>query len=266
VQRVNRAAIESPMFDGAVLQPVAQVHADEYQGNVPFSHVVLDDLVPAEVVQEAIEEFPGPGDIQWNDKTHEYSKKAACEDMSLMGPSIRRLLFEMNSGVFIDFLETLTGISGIIPDPHLRGGGMHQIRNGGFLEVHADFNYHERLGLHRRLNLLLYLNDDWREEYGGHLELWNADLTRCEKRILPVCNRMVIFSTTDTAYHGHPEPLNCPIDRARNSLALYYYSKDRPARELSTPHSTLYRGDAVGRKAGLMKRLKAVLRRFWNKT
>jgi hypothetical protein len=159
-----------------------------------------------------------------------------------MGVKTRNFLYQLNSSTFITFLEELTGIEGIIPDPHFAGGGLHQIETGGYLKVHVDFNRHERLKLDRRLNLLIYLNKNWKEEYGGCLELWDRDMTRCEKKILPIFNRFVLFSTTDFSYHGHPEPLACPEGWTRKSLALYYYSNGRPAEEIAeVGHSTIFR-------------------------
>ena len=138
------------------------------------------------------------------------------------------------------FLEKLTGIAGLIPDPHLRGGGLHEIRRGGSLGVHADFNFYKRLNLFRRLNLLLYLNENWSEEWGGHLELWDRTGKRCMQRIAPIFNRAVIFDTSNFSYHGHPHPLECPDNRSRKSLALYYYTVEAPADEDRTPHTTLF--------------------------
>ena len=118
---------------------------------------------------------------------------------------------------------------------------MHQIEPGGKLAVHADFNRHPRNGIDRRLNALLYLNPDWRDEYGGHLQLWDRNMTKCEARIAPLFNRMVVFSTTDFSYHGHPDELTCPVGVTRKSLALYYYTNGRPKEEVSGEHSTLFR-------------------------
>ena len=157
-----------------------------------------------------------------------------------MGDQTRLLLYQLNGSVFLQFLEQLTGIDGLIPDPYFGGGGLHQIERGGYLKVHADFNWHPKLRLDRRLNLLLYLNKDWKEAYGGHLELWSRNMTRCVQRILPIFNRCVIFSTTDTSYHGHPDPLRCPPSITRKSLALYYYTNGRPEQEQSAPHDTLF--------------------------
>ena len=135
----------------------------------------------------------------------------------------------------------MTGIQDLISDPYFRGGGLHNISRGGKLGVHIDFNKHQKYNLDRRLNLLLYLNKDWEEEFGGHIELWDSGMKQCIKKILPIFNRMVIFNTTETSFHGHPEPLNCPADRSRKSLALYYYTIGQHGDDASPTHSTLFR-------------------------
>ena len=157
-----------------------------------------------------------------------------------MGEATRHLLAELNSAPVIAFLERLTGIEGLVPDPHFVGGGLHQIERGGHLKVHADFNRHPRTQLERRINLLLYLNRDWKDEYGGALELWNRDMSACEARILPLFNRCVVFSTTETSYHGHPEPLNCPEGWTRKSIALYYYAREPAGDNEGGEHNTLF--------------------------
>ena len=113
------------------------------------------------------------------------------------------------------------------PTPRLEGGGLHQSGTGGFLNIHADFTVHpHNRSWQRRANLLLYLNDDWKPEYGGDLELWSADMKHCEGKVSPVLNRVLIFTTDPTSFHGHPEPMRCPEDVARRSLALYYFSPE----------------------------------------
>ncbi len=163
----------------------------------------------------------------------------------------------------VNFLEKLTGISGLIPDPHYLGGGLHQIERGGFLKIHADFNRHSRLKLDRRINVLLYLNRPWEDTWGGHLELWDSTMTICADKIAPLFNRLVVFTTTDSSFHGHPDPLDCPPDVVRRSLALYYYTNGRPEREQSKVHSTLHQarpGEDFGTTSTLLR-----LRRRWKK-
>ena len=136
--------------------------------------------------------------------------------------------------------QQLTGIDGLLPDPHMTGGGLHQYLPGAELRVHADFNKLPGYGLDRRLNLLLYLNPAWDEAWGGALELWDRDMQACVQRIAPVANRCVVFSTTRDSYHGMPDPLRCPDGVTRRSLALYYYSNGRPQHERGPDHSTLW--------------------------
>lgn len=231
------------LFTKELLQKHSVRYRDSYGATDPFPHVVLDDFLPVVVADEIEASFPGPSAIAWKDKIHEHSKKLASSREETMPPAIRNFLLQCNSSTFMTFLEELTGIAHLIPDPHYEGGGMHQIERGGFLDVHADFNQHHIYKLDRRLNLLLYLNKDWKEEYGGHLELWDRDRSRCIKKVLPVFNRCVVFSTSDFSFHGHPAPLQCPPGRTRKSLALYYYTNERPPGETAgVSYTTTYAG------------------------
>jgi Rps23 Pro-64 3,4-dihydroxylase Tpa1-like proline 4-hydroxylase len=192
------------------LDKLAAKHRESYAIALPFPHIVIDNFLPESLLEQVLEEFPQPNKINWQTFNTPAEKKLASASELQMGDFTRFLLYQLNSSVLINFLEKLTGIEGIIPDPHFVGAGLHQIEKGGFLKLHADFNRYDKLKLDRRLNFLLYLNKDWREEYGGHLELWRTDMSHCQQKILPTFNRCVIFSTTDFSYHGHPEPLNCP--------------------------------------------------------
>jgi 2OG-Fe(II) oxygenase superfamily len=227
------------ILDPDRLAALATTLSDQYAQAKPFPHAVIDDFLPAEELRRVAAGFPKPGDIEWHRSSNPRQTKLAVEDERLIDERARWLLYQLNSATFVNFLEKLTRIEGLIPDPYFAGGGLHQIEPGGYLKIHADFNRHEKFQLERRLNVLLYLNEDWKEEYGGHLELWNRDMTDCVQKILPVFNRCVIFNTTDHSYHGHPEPLACPQGITRKSLALYYYSNGRPEHEATSEHGTL---------------------------
>jgi hypothetical protein len=167
--------------------------------------------------------------------------KSAEPRWEAFGPATRRLVAELNSGPFLASLTALTGIEGLIADGTLTGGGQHQIARGGRLGVHADFPEHPENGLARRLNVIVYLNEDWQPEWGGALELWDADMARCVRRVQPELGRLVVFSTTRTAFHGHPDPLQCPEGVTRKSLALFYFTKDQPDGEcLGDAHGTAF--------------------------
>jgi hypothetical protein len=212
-----------------------------YESAKPFPHFYIDNFFDPALVDQVLAEFPKPGEITWQTFDTEQEIKLASSAESSFGPATRLFLYHLNSITFLDFLTAVTGIENLIADPCFDGGGLHQIRPGGKLGVHADFNKHRRFGLDRRLNALLYLNKDWREEYGGHLELWNRDVTQCEAKILPLFNRLAVFGTTDFTFHGHPNPLRCPEGMTRKSLALYYFTNGRPAEEISGEHSTLFK-------------------------
>jgi 2-oxoglutarate-Fe(II)-dependent oxygenase superfamily protein len=227
-------------FDREQLGTLAERHREAYAAGNPYPHIVMDDFLPEEVLDEVLTEFPDPRGADWFAFESPNERKLATKDDTTMGPATRHLLAELNSSAFVEFLEKLTGIEGLVPDPHFVGGGLHQIEPGGHLKVHADFNRHPRTDLERRLNILIYLNRDWQDEYGGAFELWDENMTAAVEKVMPYFNRCVVFSTTSTSYHGHPEPLTCPEDRTRKSIALYYYSKTRPAEQQGQAHNTLF--------------------------
>jgi Rps23 Pro-64 3,4-dihydroxylase Tpa1-like proline 4-hydroxylase len=228
-------------LDPARLNQLATKYGETYRNAEPFPHIVIDNFLPETILERTLEEFPKPGASDWQKFDNVSEKKLASAAETQMGETTRLLLYQLNSSIFINFLEQLTGIEGIIADPHFVGGGLHQIERGGYLKIHADFNSHCHLKLDRRLNLLLYLNKNWQEDYGGHLEFWDTQMSQCQKKVLPIFNRCVIFNTTDFSYHGHPEPLTCPEGLTRKSFAMYYYSNGRPDYEVSNNHSTLFK-------------------------
>lgn len=215
---------------------------ERYQSGDPFPHIVLDGLFEDAALERVLGEFPRPEEMRWMRFDSPTEKKLGYyHEQSTITPAVRAFLDALNGFEMLLFLEALTGIDGLIPDPYFGGGGLHQIETGGFLKIHADFNVHPKLKLDRRVNMLVYLNRDWDEEWGGQLELWNASMTERRQRIAPLFNRTVVFSTTDTSFHGHPHPLLSPPGVTRKSVSLYYYTAGRPEEERSAPHDTIFR-------------------------
>lgn len=199
---------------------------ERYESADPFPHIVLDDFLQPDVAQHVLEEFP-PLSPDWIHYVHVNERKFGKTERDALTPFIGTLIDEFNSPQFVDFLGQLTGIEGLLPDPSLEGGGLHQSTRGGFLNIHADFTVHpHRRTWRRRVNLLLYLNRGWDDAYGGHLELWDRDMRRCVQRVAPVFNRCVVFNTDADSYHGHPDPMTCPEDVTRKSIALYYFTDE----------------------------------------
>jgi len=216
----------------------------------PFPHIVIDNFISPSFVARLNDEFPDFSVKKKSGSTHipvhlddgseaQLGKEWLSRER-LVPLVYRRLYWELNNNPFVAILEKITGIRGLLADPHMAGGGVHSTRAGGYLKVHADFNKHPQYGLDRRLNLLIYLNEDWPSEYGGDLELWDANMGAMVKKIAPIAGRCVVFKTTTTSFHGHPHPLTCPESRTRRSVALYYYSNGRPEEEGNQAHGTLW--------------------------
>jgi hypothetical protein len=234
------------VFDYERLMAFAAENAAPYAAAEPFPHIVIDDFIPESLVHHLTARYPDlrerPGQeavsATMDDGSPAQAGKRWISRESAVDLAIRCLYWELNSGSFLGFLERLSGIPALLPDPYLQGGGLHETHRGGFLRVHADFNRHREMRLDRRLNLLIYLNPGWQPEWGGDLEFWDSGMTRCQQRVSPVGGRCVIFSTSETSYHGHPHPLVCPQDVSRRSLALYYYTHS--ATDAPREHETLW--------------------------
>lgn len=214
----------------------------EYRFAEPFPHIVLDNFLPASLVAGLRAHFP----MQplKSDVVHEQGYAGHHKRQILPADSdefCRRAFDFFNSSPFLGFLEGLSSIQGLLPDPYFEGGGFHEIASGGKLGIHADFRINDKLHLHRRMNVIVYLNEDWKDEYNGALELWNRDMSAKAKSVLPVSNRCVIFNTDAHSYHGHPDPMTSPPDVFRRSLALYYYTASRAVYDETPSVSTMYR-------------------------
>jgi hypothetical protein len=217
----------------------------EYRVASPFPHLILDALFNPEALRAVLREWPISSDAdEKNDDGTYVRKKVGTTWKTPLGPRTKRYFAELAGPAFLKTLEMTTGISGLMPDPYMFGGGLHATASGGKLAVHADYNRHPSLRIDRRLNLLVYLNEGWTEANGGWLELWDREMKQCVRRALPVFNRTVLFSTTSTSFHGQPEPVMGPPDLWRKSIALYYFSNGRPeeGQTLENPpgHSTLW--------------------------
>lgn len=205
----------------------------------PFPHVVLDDFLPVHTAAAVHEEFER-SEASWKHYKHYNERKFALNDVGQMLPATRALFETLQSERFVRFIESLTGIDDLLSDPDLDGAGMHRSSRGGFLNLHVDYLSHTKdPRLSRQVNLLLYLNPDWKEDWGGALELWDGELTRCVRKVAPAFNRCVIFHTCAGSYHGHPTPLACPDEVSRKSIAFYYFRDEGRPLNLSP---TEYRG------------------------
>ena len=210
-------------FDEAECRAAGKALAARYQGAQPFPHIAMDDFLPADFLLGLMDGFPDSSGKGYFDRDQE-RLKFQFPPSDIPGHRLRNMVVELNSPAVLAFLEEMTGIDALIPDPYYIGGGCHETKSGGHLGIHADFNIHREMQVQRRLNLLVYLNHDWPESYGGELELWDQQMGSCEVKILPTIGRAVVFNTSLDSFHGQPDPVRCPPDRSRRSIATYYYT------------------------------------------
>ena len=219
--------------------------SSQYSEAAPFPHIVIDNFIKEDVLKRVSTEFPDLSKLKDPVIQYKDSKqiKLAGRGMQVLSPAALELNTYLQCDLMMNWLNDLTSIEEpLISDPYLSGGGYHEIKTGGLLKVHADFNKHPKLDLDRRLNLLVYLNEDWKDEWGGALQLFDKNMEKAIQTVYPRFNTAVIFTTTSYTFHGHPDPLDCPEDRSRRSLAYYYFSTGRPQNEVSIEkHSTLFK-------------------------
>ena len=229
LSRLSRSD-NSYIFDIAKLETLAERFSTDYAEAMPFRHAVIDDFLPPRVAKQLFSDFPPVESEIWIEQhpSRQPGKLGITHASRLRGiaPLIANVVCQFNSYPFLNFLTKLAGISKLLPDPYLHGGGPQQILNGGRLDVHADFTYLPALDLYRRINVLYYLNPDWKPEFGGKLEFWSASAStpKFVKSIAPKFNRLVVFDTKRDTYHGHPKPLSVPQGVTRKALAFYYYT------------------------------------------
>ncbi len=224
------------LIDERFGQSEVEDQSKAYETATPFPHIVIDNFLRPQHAEFLAKHFPTPDHPIWLDwrkrAPNQYGKQGPGDARKFSSlPGILRLaLQEFNAAPFLTYLERLTGTKRLLPDPHFTGGGMHQILNGGILDIHTDFNYYERLKLYRRVNVLIYLNEEWRDDFGGSLELWDGSVRdggKCVKSVAPLYNRVVIFNTNKRSFHGHPKEWNAPDGVTRRSIALYYYTAEK---------------------------------------
>src|SRR5271163_1355851 len=195
----------------------------QYNSANPFPHIVLPDFLDEDILELCLRDFPSTTASSASFKRRQENLKFEFSP-EILSPPLRSLFYSFNSIPFVGFIENLTGIKGLIPVPYFAGAGFHQVNEGGHLDIHADFNFHSEMRVERRVNVLIYLNKGWREEYGGCFEIWDQTMSRCCKRVVPAFNTCVVFNTTSSSFHGNPVPVKHPDRKPRRAIALYYYT------------------------------------------
>jgi len=226
----------------------------------PYKHLVVDEFLPENLIQNCLKSFPDLEDDIWEhekDTDIEVKSRTTWKSEFDIPEDIIDVVRILNSSQVLSTFSKVFNIPKLIPDSYFTGGGLNVMQKGGLLDVHVDGNYHDATGLNRRMNVLVFLNSEWKEGWGGELGLYNRDGSKLIKKIAPIYNRLFIFDTNDYSFHGLPEPLNFPLKENRKSIILYYYTKDsRPSSEKITesPHSALWvKRDLRDKKGNLLR-------------
>lgn len=213
---------------------------DIFRHNKPFPHIVFDGLFSPVLLELMAAEFDDLRPEQLRRYNNINEKKIATKANCRLGTAAQLYFNTIYSGAFFDFLQRITGIEGLIPDPGLTSGGLHEIPSGGRFELHTDFNQHSVTKLENRLVFITYLNKDWLPSYGGALELWSMDEQKCMAEIQPIFGRSILFAQSSKSLHGHPNPVDAPNGRTRRSAAAYFYTNGCAAGETTLFHTTQF--------------------------
>jgi Rps23 Pro-64 3,4-dihydroxylase Tpa1-like proline 4-hydroxylase len=217
------------MINYSLLEQNAALYNEQFNSAMPFKWIVIDDFVPLEASRTLNRGFDlvmkrANANPDAEKKHRHVLRKIGISRLELMEECHRSFFSELGSARFLDLIQRITGIAPLYGDAGLVGGGLHEIYPGGYLNIHTDFNFHPVTKKHRRLNILVYLNEAWQDGWQGHLELWPEDNSACAVKMTPLAGRMVLFETSEVSFHGHTHPLACPSGITRRSLAAYYYS------------------------------------------
>lgn len=212
---------------------------NNFVGTPPFPMIVLDNFLPTNFILKLNEECVSIPNQYWSEFTRKGSYMKECKQMQV-APVAFNFVNEMHSALGMEWLTQVTGIKDLIPDPYLIGAGYSRSWNGDSLQLHTDFNWNDQLKLHRILSFIIYLNPNWKEEWGGALEFTDFNREKTIQKIPSIFNRAIIWRYHKRGFHGYPEPINCPKDQSRNTFRLFFYYSDARYKEDDRPHRSLY--------------------------
>ncbi len=229
---INLASFSKPM---TILRDNLETFQKVYTSNQPYPHLVVDDLFDSEVLDQIVADFPKSEERDWIIWNTEHEFKLTSSGITGLSRLTQIFFLWLNSSEFIDQLKQIVGIDELVPDPLFFGAGLHEMFQGGWLDIHADYTQHPKMPLQRRINLLIYLNRDWNPDWGGGIQLQDQTNYKNQVSYPPNFNRTVIFPTTSETLHGVPNRLSCPTEFSRKLISVYYWSPSSDSKEEATP-------------------------------
>ena len=212
---------------------------NRFVGTPPYPMIVIDNFLPENHAQKMYEECISVPNQYWRDFTRRGSFMKECNNLDVC-PAAFEFVNHMHSALGMNWLTKVTGITDLIPDPYLTGAGYSKTYKGHCLKIHTDFNWNDNLKLHRMLSLIVYLDPEWKEEWGGALQFKDFNNEKVIQEVPTIFNRLILWRYHKRGFHGYPDPLNCPEDRSRNTFRLFFYVSDAKYKEDDRPHRSLY--------------------------
>lgn len=212
---------------------------NQFVGTPPFPMIVLDNFLPKDTALNLEKEADSIPDIYWNDFTRRGSYMRECNQMQF-APEAQNFVSQMHSSLGMEWLTSLTGIKDLLPDPYLTGAAYSKSYSGDCLKMHTDFNWNDKLKLHRMLSVIIYLNSHWEKEWGGELKFNDFYNDKTVQSVEPLFNRAIIWRYHKRGFHGFPEPLRCPSGESRKTFRLFFYVSEANPKADDRPHRSLY--------------------------
>ncbi|MDD5322261.1 MAG: 2OG-Fe(II) oxygenase [Methylococcales bacterium] len=239
------------VFDNSHYAQLAYDNRLNYENNTPYPHIVFDDFLPINIARKISDGYPDVNNINaaWKYHNNKNTIRYFLEDTRQFSKPLKSFATAITSRSFLLFLETLTGVKALLPDPYFMGGGAMVTTTGGYLNVHIDFNWNQKIQAWRRMTVLFYMTPGWQEDWGGNLELWSTDGKSKVKEIVPLFNRLVVFNTTSESYHGQSVPISSPENKPRTVFAAFYYATEKGEKAANVPHYTVYNTDDYAQQA-----------------
>lgn len=222
----------------------------KYMDALPFEHVIIPNFLNREYAERIFNVFPTDFNT-WHKYHNPLEIKYANDNINNMNIDIKTLFYILCTNEIINLFKKISGIDNLEYDPYLHGAGLHAHPRNGRLHMHLDYEKHPYIEKERRLNIILYLSKDWKDEWNGQTELWDKQMTECVTKSPVKFNTAIIFKTNEISWHGVPEKIKCPIDIYRKSFAFYYISDI-----ITEENENIFGNDGTGyrTKATFMKR------------
>jgi len=199
---------------------------DQYMSAGPIEHIVIPNFFTPDMAEKVYAQFPDP-DATWFTYDNPFEGKYIFNQFQ-EGDPMKAVIDSLYTDEFIEYMSRITGIPNLESDEYLNAGGLHAYTRNGVSGVHLDYTIHPVTGKERRATIMVYMSKDWNDDWGGHLKLYDENISHPVTLTHSLWNTAVIFRTNGKAYHGFPDPIKCPHGAYRKVIGIYYMTDPTP--------------------------------------